>query len=318
MYKIKINEQHEYPVYIGNQIVNNLIKEQFANYEQVVFFIDNKIKISSELLENQLVYWFEAKEANKSLSKYEEMIKFLLENNINRKSSLIIAIGGGVTLDLVGYTASTYKRGVDILYVPTSLLAMMDVAVGSKNTINIGNIKNAVGTFYSPKQVIIDLDFLSSLDQRNFNNGMAEVIKHGAIYDVNIINQLLQDDYDLIDIVYQSIMVKKYFIEQDHFDNGIRQSLNFGHTIGHALEAYYHYDKYLHGEAVSIGMNSLYKSNTLTKVCEKFNLPTQLDVPISELMPFMINDKKNRKDNVQFVVLKKLGEVDVNLQNIDF
>ncbi len=318
MRTIKINEQHQYDVYVGSQIVEGLIKKQFANYEQIVFFIDDKITISEELTNNQLVYNFIAQESNKNLFEYEKMINFLLENKVNRKNSLIIAVGGGVTLDLVGYVASTYKRGVDVLYVPTSLLAMMDVAVGSKNTINIGTMKNAVGTFYSPKSVIIDLEFLKTLDERNFNNGMAEVIKHGAIKEIGIIDDLLDDNYDLNDIVYRSILVKKYFIEQDHLDHGIRQSLNFGHTLGHALEAYYNYERYLHGEGVSIGMNFVYPNKKLRQVCEKFQLPCDFDIPVDKLIPLMQNDKKNTKGKILFVKLKSLGVVDEKLQDISF
>lgn len=317
MYTIKINELHEYSVYIGNQIVNKRIEKQFAKYEQIVFFIDNNITIDTSLTQGHYTYFFKAKEENKNITEYEKMIKFLLENEIGRKNSLIIAIGGGVTLDLVGYVASTYKRGTDVLYVPTSLLAMMDVAIGSKNTINIGNIKNAVGTFYSPKEVIIDLNFLKTLDQRNFNNGMAEVIKHGAIKDVNIIEDLLSDNYELLDIIYRSIKVKQYFIEQDNLDRGIRQSLNFGHTLGHALEAYYDYDKYLHGEAVSIGMNYMYENSKLKRVCQKFNLPIAFDVPIKQLIPLMKNDKKNENGAIKVIKLKNLGVVDERLHNFN-
>ncbi len=318
MYTIKINEQHEYDVYVGNQIVNNLLRKQFANYEQIAFFIDTNIIIDEDITKGHLVYPFAADEKRKNLNEYEKMIKFLLDNNFNRKNTLIVAIGGGVTLDLVGYMASTYKRGVNVVYVPTSLLAMMDVAVGSKNTINIGEVKNAVGTFNSPQEVIIDLDFLKTLEKRHFNNGMAEVIKHGAIHDITIIDDLLKNEYNLLDIVKRSIEVKKYFIERDHLDYGIRQSLNFGHTIGHGLEAYYHYEKYLHGEAVSVGMNYCYQDEKLKRVCEKFNLPTELEINVHELDAQMANDKKNSNGQIKIVKLKTLGMVNENLQNLEY
>ncbi len=318
MHTIKIVEQHEYNVYVGNQIVNSLLKKQFAKYEQIAFFIDTNIKLDEDITEGHLVYPFIAKESKKNLEEYEKMIKFLLKANFNRKNTLIIAIGGGVTLDLVGYVASTYKRGVDVLYVPTSLLAMMDVAVGSKNTINIGEVKNAVGTFNSPVEVIIDLDFLTTLDERHFNNGMAEVIKHGAIHNISIIDDLLEVDYDLIDIVKRSIEVKKYYIERDHLDFGIRQSLNFGHTIGHGLEAYYNYERYLHGEAVSIGMNYCHPNLKLKEVCSKFNLPIEMDIDLKNLYPQMQNDKKNSAGHIKIVKLIELGKVNEKLQNLEF
>ncbi len=318
MQTIKISEQHKYDVYIGNNIFENMIRKQFVNYEQIAFFIDDKIRVSEQITESFPVYDFTVSESKKNLIEYEKMVSFLLANKINRKNSLIVAIGGGVTLDLVGYVASTYKRGVDVIYVPTSLLAMVDVAVGSKNTINIGDTKNAVGTFYSPKNVIVDVDFLKTLDQRNYNNGMAEIIKHGAIKDIAIIETLLMDKYTIFDLVCRSIKVKKYFIERDNFDFGIRQSLNFGHTYGHAIEAYYNYDKYLHGEAVSIGMNLMYNDERLLKVCEKFNLPTAIDIELDELMPYLMNDKKNTNNKINFITLKKLGAIDYELKSRPF
>ncbi len=315
MDRITIEEQKKYDVVFGSNITNAEIKSTISDYEQVVFFIDDKVKVDQEVIHDQFCYYFTACEANKNLVEYEKMIEFLLKNKIQRKHSLIIAIGGGVTLDLVGYVAATYKRGVDVLYVPTTLLAMVDVAVGSKNTINVGAVKNAIGTFNSPQKVIIDINYLTTLDQRNFNNGMAEVIKHGAIKNLTIIEQLLTEDYDLLTLIKQSIMVKKYFIEHDNYDLGIRQSLNFGHTIGHAIEAYYQYGTYLHGEAIAIGMNIIFPNAKLEAVCTKFDLPIALkDITITDLKPQMLNDKKNENQQIKIITLKKLGEVDAKLQ----
>ncbi len=319
MDRITINEQQQYEVVIGTNITKENLEKTFVNYQQIVFFIDNQVQINNELINDHLCYQFEVSETKKNLIEYEKMIKFLLENNIQRKKSLIVAIGGGVTLDLVGYVSATYKRGIDVVYIPTTLLAMVDVAIGSKNTINIGNIKNAVGTFKSPNQVIIDLEYLKTLDKRNFNNGMAEVIKHGAIKDVTIIDQLLEDEYDLQNLITQSILVKKYFIEQDQFDYGIRQSLNFGHTLGHGLEAYFNYQQYLHGEAVAIGMNQMIDSQKLQTVCQKFNLPIKMpDVDFQKLIELMENDKKNENGKIKVVKLKSLGVVDEQLQDYSF
>ncbi len=318
MQKIKINEQHDYEVYVGADIFENIIKKQFAKYEQIAFFIDDKVKINKAIIKDYPIYDFDVKESKKNLEEYAKMVNFLLDKKINRKNSAIVAIGGGVTLDLVGYVASTYKRGVDVLYVPTSLLSMVDVAVGSKNTINIGTTKNAVGTFYSPKQVIIDTNFLKSLDLRNFNNGMAEIIKHGAIKDLTIIDIILSGEYSIQELIIRSIKVKKYFIERDHFDFGIRQSLNFGHTYGHAIEAYYNYEKYLHGEAISIGMNLMYNDKRLLNACKMFNLPTKIDLDLNELRPFLMNDKKNTNNKINFINLKQLGEIDYELKSQSF
>lgn len=310
MEKIIINEENPYSIFIGTSIYTKLLEEQFVNYEQVVLFIDNNVTIDNNLINGKKVYGINATETNKSLLEYEKIISFLLECNVDRKGTLFVAIGGGITLDLVGYVASTYKRGVDLITVPTTLLSMVDVAVGSKNAINFGNVKNCVGTFYSPKMSIVDLDFLVTLDDRNFNNGMAEVIKHGAIKDVSIIQELLLNEYDLETVIKKSISVKKYFVEADGKDKGIRKALNFGHTYGHALESYYSYEKYMHGEAVSIGMNLMYHDEVLQAVCKKFELPVSEEKQVIEnLQPYLLNDKKNEAGEIGFVYLDELGKV---------
>lgn len=310
MEKIIINEENPYSIFIGTSIYKKLLDEQFVNYEQIVLFIDNNVTIDNNLRNGKKIYQINATEANKSLAEYEKIISFLLKGNVDRKGTLFVAIGGGITLDLIGYVASTYKRGVDLITVPTTLLSMVDVAVGSKNAINFGNIKNCVGTFYSPKSSIIDLDFLSTLDDRNFNNGMAEVIKHGAIKDVSIIQELLLKEYNLESVIKKSINVKKYFVEADGKDKGIRKALNFGHTYGHALESYYNYEKYMHGEAVSIGMNLMYPNEKLRAVCKKFKLPVSEGKQVIEnLEPYILNDKKNEAGEIGFVYLTELGKV---------
>lgn len=248
----------------------------------------------------------EACEVNKSLETIFLIVDFLLSNSIT-KDITIYAIGGGTTLDIVNFAASIYKRGIPVVNVPTTLLAQVDAAIGGKCGINYGNNKNILGVIKQPKKVIIDPFFLETLDKRNYNNGMAEVIKYGCIFDENIIDILL-GDYDIIDIIIRSIEAKVNFVYGDFDDNNKRQYLNFGHTYGHAIESYYDYKKYLHGEAISIGMNLKFESEKLKKVCGKFSLPTTIDQNILSLLDLK-NDKKNTKNGVKFITIKKLGVV---------
>ncbi len=308
MYELKIKEYKTYDVLINRNFFIKEIENIIVDYLQVVYFIDNNIVVTDKF-NMQYVINIYATEENKSIDYYLVLINKLLNLKINRSKTLFVAIGGGITLDLVGFIASTYKRGVDVVYVPTTLLAMVDVAIGSKNGLNILGIKNQIGNFYAPKKVIIDIDFLDTLPRREFNSAMAEIIKCGAIKDISIINDLEQDEnIDLI--IYKTLKVKQFFIEADPNDLGIRKSLNFGHTYGHAIESYGNFNKYLHGEAVSIGMNMMFDNERLKKICLKYNLPIKTDISIESLNELVCYDKKI-VEKLEFVTLYELGIVNV-------
>ncbi len=302
MHKITVSSKSEYDVLIGHDVLNKHLDDSLDYYKNVIFFIDENTG-----LEIDGAIYINPQEQQKNLETYNELLQVLLMLGVPRIDTCFCAIGGGIVLDIVGFLASTYKRGVDVFYVPTTLLSMVDVAIGSKNGVNVLNLKNQVGTFYDPKKVFIDTQFLNSLEQRELNNGMAEVIKAGCLFDLSLFDDLNQDELDFEQIIYKSLLVKKHFIEADMEDHGIRKNLNFGHTYGHAIEAYYDFEKYKHGEAVSIGMNMMFDDIRLKSICEKFNLPTSFEEDVKVLDKFLVNDKKST-GKINFVTINQLGD----------
>lgn len=296
-----INILNQYHVYIKSGLFNQFLDNVDQNYliikdENVDINYDNIISLPFS-------------EQTKNLATVNQLYDLFIDSNVSRETTTIVAVGGGVTLDVVGYAAATFKRGIKVIYVPTTLLSMVDASVGGKTGVNYQGLKNYIGCFYQPSCVIIDPVFLQTLDQRQFNNGMAEVIKYGCIKDKQLLNDIMQPYLDIEDIIERSINVKKYFIEQDEHDHHVRHALNFGHTYGHAIESYYQFDKYLHGEAISIGMNMKCNDPLLNEVCEYYHLPTTLEEEI-DLTNLMLKDKKN-EGGIKLVKLKELGEVDI-------
>ena len=190
-----------------------------------------------------------AGEKSKTIETYVEIIKKI--GNTDK----IIALGGGVVGDIAGFVASTYKRGIPLIQIPTTLLAMVDSGIGGKNGVDLGEKKNYIGTIYQPEEVLIDPDFLKDLPEEEFNNGLAEVIKYSYLFNKPpfeiMKNKITKDSKELINIVYESCKAKAEIVELDEKDKGIRHTLNFGHTIGHAIELL---TGLKHGEAISIGM----------------------------------------------------------------
>lgn len=296
-----INILNQYHVYIKSGLFNQFLDNVDQNYliikdENVDINYDNIISLPFS-------------EQTKNLATVNQLYDFFIDRNVSRETTTIVAVGGGVTLDVVGYASATFKRGIRVIYVPTTLLSMVDASVGGKTGVNYQGLKNYIGCFYQPSCVIIDPVFLQTLDQRQFNNGMAEVIKYGCIKDKRLLNDIMQPNLDIEDIIERSINIKKYFVEQDEHDHHVRHALNFGHTYGHAIESYYQFDKYLHGEAISIGMNMKCDDPLLNEVCEYYHLPTTLEDEI-DLTNLMLKDKKN-EGGIKLVKLKELGEVDI-------
>lgn len=296
-----INILNQYHVYIKSGLFNQFLDNVDQNYliikdENVDINYDNIISLPFS-------------EQTKNLATVNQLYDLFIDRNVSRETTTIVAVGGGVTLDVVGYAAATFKRGTKVIYVPTTLLSMVDASVGGKTGVNYQGLKNYIGCFYQPSCVIIDPVFLQTLDQRQFNNGMAEVVKYGCIKDKRLLNDIMQPNIDIEDIIERSINIKNYFVEQDEHDRHVRHALNFGHTYGHAIESYYQFDKYLHGEAISIGMNMKCDDPLLKEVCEYYHLPTTLEDEI-DLTNLMLKDKKN-EGGIKLVKLKELGEVDI-------
>ena len=269
---------------------------------------------------------FKAGEINKTRATKEKLEDILLAKKYGR-DTCFIALGGGVVTDLVGFLAATFCRGVPVIYIPTTLLAMVDASIGGKTGVNTLYGKNLIGAFSQPQAVFIDTETLTSLSPHEFSNGMVELIKHAVIADQDLFNQLTsakkieQSDPLLIDIIYRSCLVKKSFVEQDEHELNKRQLLNFGHTIGHAIETIENY-KISHGEAVAIGMlveaylsvkcGYLDESELirLHQLLQTYQLPlvTQAFKDKKRFYHQLMSDKKNINRLPRFVLLKKNGE----------
>lgn len=257
------------------------------------------------------IEYVDVSEANKDFNFYFQIIDMFEKYKINRNDQVVI-VGGGVLIDVASFAASTYKRGINYINVPTTTLSMIDSSVGSKNGLNYHDTKNLIGTISDPKHVVIDINFLQTLDVRNYNNGLAEAIKIGYLSNPQILKLLAADSLNIEQVICLSVEEKLKYVEQDKFDLGYRNYLNFGHTFGHALESITNFERYLHGEAVSIGMviASGY-DQTLISLLEKFNLPTaiDLDINIDQLIKLMDSDKKNTSNLIKVVLKNPVQQI---------
>lgn len=274
-----------------------------------------------------ILHVFEAGEANKTLDTVKEIYKTLIEEQFDRKD-LLLALGGGVVGDITGYAAATYLRGIDFVQIPTTLIAQSDSSIGGKTGVDFDGYKNMVGAFYMPKLVYMNIGTLKELDDRQFYAGFSEVMKHGLIKDAVFYEWLLENMYEIRDrdpevleeMVIRSCGVKKLVVEKDPTEKGERALLNFGHTIGHAIEKAMHFDM-LHGECISLGMVAAayisWKHNWLSmeeyyEVRDMF-VPFQLPISIDAINPEEIvkltkSDKKMEASQIKFVLLKKIGK----------
>lgn len=320
----------KYAVKFGSasSILNDFIKDN--NYSKVFVLADENTHRHClpklNLDNNYSLIFIESGERNKNLHSCSEIWEQLMEEGADR-NSLLLNLGGGVIGDMGGFAASTYKRGIDFAQVPTTLLAMVDASVGGKLGVDFNSIKNAVGLFRDPKMVVIDDNFLDTLDPRELRSGMAEVFKHGLISEKWLsAEELLEMDGDDFgdDIIYPSVQVKKQIVEKDPYEKGLRKALNFGHTIGHALESLSlqsDENPALHGEAVAAGMIAeLYLSE------KKCGFPAQTSEHLQkyfagifpslahlseredELIDIIRNDKKNQDGNIQLALLENVGK----------
>lgn len=251
-------------------------------------------------------------EGSKSFEQLERLLSAMLEASFTR-GDCVVAVGGGVVGDLSGFAASCYMRGIDFYNIPTTLLAQVDSSVGGKTAVNFGGVKNIVGAFYQPKKVIIDPETLKALERRQLMAGLAEVIKMAATSSAElfeIIENSEDLDADLPEIIRRSLCIKRDVVEQDPKENGLRRILNFGHTVGHAVESF-NKGKLLHGECVALGMPPMCSGEALervTKVLEKYGLPTEIEQSADELMPYLKHDKKMTADSVKVVLVDKIGQ----------
>ena len=333
-----------YPIYFISdihQIVDEISK--IIKTKKIIIITDTNIERLyigefSDLLRkffNVLIYTVEAGETSKSLSILPRIYEFLIENEIVREHT-ILAFGGGVIGDLAGFVAGTYLRGISYIQIPTSLLAMVDSSIGGKTAVNLSpqKGKNMIGLFYQPKAVFIYPNFLQTLPEIEYISGFCEIIKHAIIYDRDFFG-LLEDfpSFSLNDlgieklskVIYNSLMIKKDVVEKDTTEQGLRAILNFGHTIGHAIESANEYNV-LHGICVGIGM--IYEAylsqkklnlpkkdlERIKNILKKLNLPIEeVSIPKEKIIRLIRYDKKRKESEIRFSLIKKIGKCVYNI-----
>lgn len=324
-----------YHIHIGHNIL-----------EQLILFIDNQINakkimvvtdetVESFYMENFLqlfanskyelyTHVFKSGEESKSLKTASQLYSQLAQATFSR-TDLVIAFGGGVVGDLAGYVAATYKRGLDFIQVPTTLLSQVDSSVGGKVAVNIAEGKNLVGAFYQPKYVLIDTNYLHTLKEDQWKDGLGEIIKYGFIGSESLLNKIENHNFksfkdDIERIITECCTIKRDVILEDEFDMGKRMTLNFGHTLGHAIEKYYGFGTYSHGQAIAVGMYLMMRqyervlskeasiSIRLKKVLEQYNMFR--DDIVSDYTAYykeIINDKKIMGGQINIIVVDKIG-----------
>lgn len=272
------------------------------------------------------VFSFPAGEASKTLDTVREAYRFLIGQGLER-GDMILALGGGVVGDLAGYTAATYLRGIDFVQIPTTLLSQVDSSIGGKTGVDFDQYKNMVGAFHMPRLVYMNLSVLDSLDQRQYSNGMAEILKHGLIRNAGYYEWLIgrfpeingRDRQTLEEMIYESCLIKKSVVEKDPTEKGDRALLNFGHTIGHAIEKYKDFSM-LHGECVALGciagayiswkreMLSMEEYYEIRDMFVPFGLPISIEnLDGEEIIRLTKSDKKMEQGKIRFILLKKIG-----------
>ncbi len=341
--KLLIKTKNEkYPIIIGHRLVSKLhwiFKENSIKFERCLIVVDKKVpkQILTNIkksLSNKKIYihFINATEKNKNQRTVNIILDFLLKKNFSREDCLI-AVGGGITGDIVGFSASLFKRGLKFVNIPTTLLSQVDSSVGGKTGVNTIYGKNLIGSFYQPKIVISDTIFLKTLPEREIICGYGEILKHSLIsskifykfLDKNFTKILKLKSPFIEKTILESCKIKKNIVEKDEKEKSLRKILNFGHTFAHAYEASLNYSKKLnHGEAVILGINSAlnfsYKNNLIEKKdynlilkhLASLNLPSNIKKyfkikDVNKILSFMSKDKKNNSDKINLVLLKKIG-----------
>jgi len=321
-----------YPVHFQEETYLNLNKYLTNNSHSIIFILVDENtneaclpKLMAEMATTATIEILEIEsgEVNKNLDTCIGLWNVLTELGADRKS-LMINLGGGVITDMGGFVASTFKRGISFINIPTTLLSMVDASVGGKTGVDLGVLKNQIGLFSDPEMVLIDIDFLKTVSPKEIISGTAEIIKHGFIYDIKLWNEVKDNNLNNISyLIHRSVEVKNEVILQDQRESNLRKILNFGHTIGHAVESYFleseHKETLTHGEAISLGMvTETYISSKLlgfsTEVLE--DIKTTIinifgKIPLAKedynaVLAMLKHDKKNVSGQINFVLLEAI------------
>lgn len=338
MKTVTVHASKNYDVLIGSGLlplcgkyISNVLKGRSA----ILVSDDNVFPIYGQTVLNSLseaginaaVYIFPHGEQSKNLSVYGEILNAMCKAHLSRKDT-VIALGGGVTGDLAGFAAATYQRGIGFVQIPTSLLAAVDSSVGGKTGIDLPEGKNQVGAFYQPSLVLCDTDTLNTLPEEEYKNGCAEIIKYAMIGYSELLKEIsetpIKERYETV--IERCVSMKRDYVEQDEHDLGVRMMLNFGHTVGHAVEALSNYTV-AHGKAVAIGMAVISAAackhnicnddvfTTLSKLLDQYGLPSKAPYSTDELAKAALSDKKRQGSALTLVVPKNIGTCE--LTNIE-
>ena len=313
-----------YSIWIGK---DSLSKLDVSTYSRVAILVDENTKKHClpllPKLNNPIIIEIRSAEKNKNISTCNHIWEQLTINNLDR-NSVLINLGGGVIGDMGGFASATYKRGIDFIQIPTTLLAMVDASIGGKLGVNFNSLKNHVGLFSNPESVIINPEFLETLAEEELKSGFAEIIKHTLITDKYLWEEVTNTSFNNLDwkeIIYTSIKIKNKLVNSDPKEKGERKKLNFGHTFGHAIESYYLEKRtpILHGEAIFMGIILESEISDLTQsekneiknyLLSNFALPHTPKK--SYLHKFLLNDKKNQEGKINFSLLKGIGNCTID------
>ena len=313
----------------GQQLQHTL--DQYNNqYDRIFYITQESILLESsfinKVIKNQNIYICSENENCKSIDEYQKCIKYLYQNQCNR-NSLIIAIGGGSVTDFCGFIASSYMRGLSYIAIPSTLLGMVDASIGGKTALNFQGIRNLIGTYKVPNEIIIIPELINTLKKGDIINGCAEIVKYSLIMDKKLflqIEEIIDDILSKVDIDFISPFIKTCIghklkvVEQDMYDHGERNILNFGHTVGHALESYYEFNM-PHGTAILYGMQvASYLSyqqnyikegeyNRISNLIKKFGLKKLNLLDYNRVLEFINADKKNMGNQLNYILLKEIG-----------
>ena len=267
-----------------------------------------------------VIVTIEMGEKSKNIETFQHLLACMVQHAFTR-TDCVVAVGGGVVGDLCGFAASVYMRGIDFYNIPTTVLSEVDSSIGGKTAIDFMGYKNIVGAFYPPMGVLIDPDTLQTLPKRQIANGLAEVVKMAMISDPLLFDILENEDIEenIDTIIQRSLYIKKYVVENDEKETGLRKTLNFGHTLAHAIESANHMETYYHGECVGIGMIPMCNpdvSDRLLAVLRKLNLPTETNYTAEQLIDACRHDKKASGDDITVVWVPEIGKAE--LQTMSF
>lgn len=335
MKKLRINVSEPYDVLIGGGLLaeaGERIAPLVRGKRAVIVTDENVHALYTEPLIRSLEkagisaepFVFAAGEERKSAQTLLALYDFLAKKELTR-SDFLIALGGGVVGDLTGFAAATYLRGIDYIQIPTSLLAQVDSSVGGKTAIDIPAGKNLVGAFKQPKLVLADTDTPSTLSDDFFTDGMGEVVKYGMIASESLFSLLETGKAreNMETVIYACLDIKRRVVEEDAFDTGLRMILNFGHTLGHSIERFYHYRGITHGKAVAAGMSLITSlaekrgmiaeplSGRLKSCLEKYGLPVSAEIGGEALYEGAVHDKKRFSDTIRIILCKTVGKAEI-------